>query len=158
MIIGKKSYYPKAQACRFVLGHELTKRAYQDTHSNDCNTINQRIDSAQQDAQHPTLFPFVGNPREPMPTGLPFRLSDYIELVDWTGRTIREDKRGFVPAHLPHILERRYIDAKQWRTLSTQFEVHCKTLVGEAQAQRNTAVLMGYQRTPGLARTRALFQ
>lgn len=40
------------------------------------------------------LFPFVGNPREPMPEGLPFRLMDYLELVDWTGRQCREDKRG----------------------------------------------------------------
>ena len=37
---------------------------------------------------------FVGNPRQNMPDGLPFRLADYLELVDWTGRQIREDKRG----------------------------------------------------------------
>jgi len=28
------------------------------------------------------LFPFVGNPRENMPVGLPFKLEDYLELVD----------------------------------------------------------------------------
>ena len=32
---------------------------------------------------HPTqpsdLLPFVGNPREPMPQGLPFMLADYLE-------------------------------------------------------------------------------
>ncbi|PCK07293.1 MAG: hypothetical protein COA42_15160 [Alteromonadaceae bacterium] len=31
--------------------------------------------------QEKTLMPFVGNPREPMPHGLPFHLQDYIELV-----------------------------------------------------------------------------
>lgn len=40
-----------------------------------------------------TLMPFVGNPREPMPQGLPFQLEDYIKLVDWSGRIIREGKR-----------------------------------------------------------------
>jgi REP element-mobilizing transposase RayT len=32
--------------------------------------------------QPKTLFPFVGNPREPMPQGLPFKLEDYLELLD----------------------------------------------------------------------------
>ncbi len=36
-------------------------------------------------ATPPNLFPFAGNPRENMPDGLPFRLMDYLELVDWTG-------------------------------------------------------------------------
>ena len=34
---------------------------------------------------------FVGNPRVNMPDGLPFRLTDYLELVDWIGRQIREE-------------------------------------------------------------------
>jgi len=29
-----------------------------------------------------------------MPEGLPFHLADYLELVNWTGRAVREDKRG----------------------------------------------------------------
>ena len=28
--------------------------------------------------------------------GLPFLLEDYLEVVDWTGRIIREDKRGSI--------------------------------------------------------------
>lgn len=52
------------------------------------------------------LLPFVGNPRQQMPKGLPFRLKDYLELIDWTGRVLREDKRGAIPAHLPPLLER----------------------------------------------------
>jgi len=32
------------------------------------------------------LYPFAGNPRTDMPDGLPFELSEYIELVDLTCR------------------------------------------------------------------------
>jgi hypothetical protein len=38
------------------------------------------------------LLPFAGNLRKNMPKGLPFRLKDYLELVDWTGRAILELK------------------------------------------------------------------
>lgn len=33
-----------------------------------------------------------------IPEGLPFRFKDYLELVDWTGRIVREDKSGSIPA------------------------------------------------------------
>jgi len=46
--------------------------------------------------QSKTLMPFAGNPREAMPKGLPFKLTDYIELVDLSGRIIREEKKGFI--------------------------------------------------------------
>jgi hypothetical protein len=35
------------------------------------------------------LHAFAGNPRRDMPNGLPFRLTDYLEPVDWTGRILR---------------------------------------------------------------------
>lgn len=54
--------------------------------------------------QNKTLTPFTGNPRQAMSDGLPFRLTDYIELVDWTGRIMRDDKRGYIKNELPPIL------------------------------------------------------
>ena len=78
------------------------------------------------------LYPFVGNPREPMPEGLPFNLKDYLELVDWTGRIIREDKRGAIDNHLPPILDRLNIEPKHWLYLTQNFESRLKNLVGSA--------------------------
>jgi hypothetical protein len=56
--------------------------------------------------QPPQLLPFVGNPREPMPDCLPFKLDDYLELVDWSGRIVREGKRGAIAASTPALLLR----------------------------------------------------
>jgi len=42
-------------------------------------------------------------------------LQDYLELVNWTGRIIRYDKRGFIKAELPPILERLQVSPDQWR-------------------------------------------
>jgi hypothetical protein len=35
-----------------------------------------------------------------MATAIPFAFDDYLELVDTTGRVIREDKRGYIPGVL----------------------------------------------------------
>jgi len=56
--------------------------------------------------QPPELFPFVGGVRKGMPEGLPFYLADYLELVNWNGRAVREDKHGAIAEDLPPILER----------------------------------------------------
>lgn len=52
-------------------------------------------------ASAPCLHPFVGYPRKGIPSSIPFRLMDYLELVDWTGRQIPEDKRGYLSSALP---------------------------------------------------------
>lgn len=58
--------------------------------------------------------------------GIDFKLSDYLELVDYTGRTIREDKAaGAIPEHLSPILNRIGCKTEYWvffvKNLSTRF-------------------------------------
>ena len=84
--------------------------------SSDHTSIKQRISKAQQVSQpnHPrqqvsSLMPFVGYPRENMPKGLPFRLIDYLELVDWSGWILREDKKGAISGTIPPVLFHRYL-------------------------------------------------
>ena len=48
------------------------------------------------------LKPFADDNDE----GIPFRLKDYLELVDWAGREIKRNKQGYIPAHTPRILTR----------------------------------------------------
>ncbi|GAB1263576.1 transposase [Aurantivibrio infirmus] len=120
-------------------------------------SIQRRITALKSTGEQPkTLMSFVGNPRQDMPTGLPFPLKDYIELVDWTGRIIRDDKRGSIPQQLPPVLTRLNIDPQHWITLSTQFESRFKNLVGCAYTLKRAAKQFGYLRTPGLAGCRAL--
>ena len=84
--------------------------------------------SIQERIQHPattTLRPF-GGPSE-RDAGLPYGLKDYLELVDWTGRMIRNGRRGFIGRELPPILSRLQISPEQWRINTTQFEaIHAR--------------------------------
>jgi len=103
------------------------------------------------------LFPFAGNPRKEMPVGLPFRFEDYLELVDWTGRHLREDKKGSIPEDLPPILQRLQIDPQHWLYMSQHFESRFKGLVGTAYSLRTACQRMGYQRAVGMGYCQALF-
>lgn len=103
------------------------------------------------------LAKFVGNPRKNMPKGLPFQLKDYLELVDWTGRQLRENKRGAIDTRFPPILERLNINPRQWLILSTQFESRFKGLVGSVFSLKQATTKLGYRRTVGLSTCKALF-
>lgn len=65
-----------------------------------------------------------------MPDGLPFELSDYLELVDMTGRIIREDKRGSIDASLLPILQRLNISSENWLCIVTEFGARTGNVVG----------------------------
>lgn len=120
-------------------------------------SIKRRIDSAKKDQTPKNLAQFVGNPREPMPEGMPFKLKDYIELVEWSGRIIRKGKRGCIPDVLPPILERIGIEPENWLALTNDFEKNTKTFVGRDDRIEAAALSLGYKRTPNRQNCKSLF-
>jgi len=122
--------------------------------NNDC------LRSPTQDYGHPTIdWPFSGNPRNDMPKGLPFHLRDYLELVDWSGRIIREDKKGHIPEALPDILKRIELDinSRHWLYLTQHFEDPFKHLVGAAHHMRSVCEAMGQRWAHGISQCERLF-
>jgi len=69
-----------------------------------------------------TLLHFGESQENHSRTGILFAFEDYLELVDWTGRVIRHDKRGYIDSELPPILHRLQIPREQWHLNATQFE------------------------------------
>ena len=45
-----------------------------------------------------------------------------VKISIWTGRILREDKKGAIPANTPGILRRLNIDSKHWVSLAQDFE------------------------------------
>lgn len=68
------------------------------------------------------LTQFEGSVTKEEQAGILFSLEDYLELVDYTGRCIRSDKRGSIPDHLPPILHRLTLDHDTWLANATRFE------------------------------------
>jgi REP element-mobilizing transposase RayT len=80
--------------------------------------------------QAPELLNFAGNPKQDMPDGIPMRLTDYLDLVDWTGRQIKENKRGAISGSEPAIMDRLGINAEHWLYITQNFESEFKDIVG----------------------------
>jgi len=132
--------------------------------TSDHTSIKQRIKKAQQSSnpnhsrqQSQGLMPFAGYPRKNMPKGLPFRLTDYLELVDWSGRILREDKRGAITEQTSPILQRLNIEPKHWHYLTQHYESSFKGLVGSVFKLKQACQTLGYKRTPGLRACKEFF-
>ncbi|WCN13402.1 transposase [Marinomonas mediterranea] len=93
-------------------------------------SVKKRVKSAKRAEQPQELMPFIGNERENQPTGIAFKLKDYFDLVDLTGRVVREDKRGSIDLSLSPILQRVGISHENWITIATQFESNSSSIVG----------------------------
>jgi len=73
------------------------------------------------------LLPFEVKLRNETQTGILFNFQEYLKLVDWTGRVIRRDKRGYIDGEQLPILTRLQITSDQWCLNATQFEaIHVK--------------------------------
>lgn len=54
-------------------------------------------------------------------TGIPFHFADYLELIDWTGRAIRHDKKGFIDNQRPKLLNELGIASDAWLLSAKEF-------------------------------------
>jgi hypothetical protein len=128
----------------------------------DYTSIQQRIHhilNCKQPEQHQqpkTLSPFAGNPRKNMPNGIPFELKEYIELVDVTGKCIREDKAGHISQNLPKILTRLNISEDNWLTITQQFTKVFHGAVGHEHILQNFSNNQQLKRRPNLSSCRKL--
>jgi len=121
------------------------------------NKADSDLQDHHEDLQPKSLMPFAGNPRQPMPFGLKCNLIDYIELIDWTGRQIREDKRGAINERIPPILNRLQISPTHWQTLTTEFESRFKGIAGSALSIKEKRARFGLTRNQNWTNSRLLF-
>jgi putative transposase len=86
---------------------------------------------------------------------LPITAEDYIALIDWTGRAIREDKKGAIPSHLQPILTRLKVKPDKWVQFATSFQQKFAHFAGNMRLEQYRP--SGYQRVPGVGAARQLY-
>ena len=84
-------------------------------------------------------------------------LDDYLRLVDWTGRQIREDKRGAIPNDLAPILERLKVNPENWLGTVTRFEKFFFRAAGRLKSMTDTARQAGVRWLRGCRASRQAF-
>jgi REP element-mobilizing transposase RayT len=107
--------------------------------------------------QEKSLHPFVGNPKMGQPLGIQMKLTDYLELVDCTGKILRNDKRGVISSSAEKILNRLKIGEEQWLDMASNFEERFSSFVGGESSLRIACDHLKYQRPPGLATCKLMF-
>ena len=141
----------------------------------DLNPIRAKMDKTPETAQHTSikkrimavknsepqphsLVPFVGGYRHNMPKGIAYHLKDYCELIDTTGRCIREGKTGHIDSSQSPILERLSLDSEQWLTLTTEFEKHFCYAAGAELMMNEFKAHTNHKRLRGMGTAIALFK
>ena len=102
------------------------------------------------------LLPFDATGR--MAAAIPFAFDDYLELVDSTGRVIREDKRGYIPGETPQILERLNIDPEQFIATAARMLDLLSTAIGAPEHLTAHCVARNVAFLRGMGAARALFE
>lgn len=90
-------------------------------------------------AHHTPLLPFI----EQAEDGIPFKLKEYLELVEWAGRAIKENKRGYIPSGMPPILTRLGMRATPVLAYIVKQEKHTSAALGPVSMLRAFAKSVG---------------
>ncbi|MBA6364496.1 transposase [Colwellia sp. BRX8-4] len=120
-------------------------------------SVKLRCEQAKKSQQPNALLSFVGHPRKKMVKGLTFELTDYLQLIELTGRCIREDKYGFIENSQPNILSRLNISAKNWLIITTQFSKQFHGAVGHEDALSDYCEHQKLKRRQNLSHCNKLF-
>jgi REP element-mobilizing transposase RayT len=100
-------------------------------------------------------MPFDATARTPW--AVPFAFADYLELVDWTGRAIRSDKRGRIPAGYPRILDRLGIDPERFIGYAERLLKAFGTAVGAPAAMASLCARRQTKYLHGIRAARRMF-
>ncbi len=128
----------------------------------DYTSIQQRIRESLGEEKHsdvlPTLMPLVAAREDNHPNAIGFTANDYLQLVDWAGRAIREDKRGSIPSDTPPILARLGLEQNGFvEHLRGHKDKPHPLVMGPVDKVRATAQRLGQRFIKGLGESKLLY-
>ncbi len=89
------------------------------------------------------LLPFRDAISDSLSPHLPMSLEEYLGLLDWSGRAIREGKRGSIPEHLANIFERLNLRESGWLLTINGFHKRFFRAAGNLEGMRKIGTNWG---------------
>ncbi len=123
--------------------------------TSDFTAVQERIEQWREGRRKSWLKPL--QTKKGKPGVIPFALADYFELVDWTGRAIRDDKRGAIAGQLPPILHRLKMNPNEWLKTMRPHGNRFVLGVGRLKALQAFAEKTGRRWLHGMVASRCLF-
>ena len=114
-------------------------------------SIQQRI--IYPDKQHLMAFKDSGSSNNV----IPYRYSDYLQLVDWAGRSISGDKKGFIPETMQPILERLGMDQEPLIKYLANKQQEPVNALGPASRLKDMAASLGMKFLRGVSLGKQLY-
>jgi REP element-mobilizing transposase RayT len=104
------------------------------------------------------LMPLVKQSQDRHENAIGFTLKDYLELIDWAGRAVRENKRGSIAESAPPILQRIGLEPQRYlQHLSGQAATEQPVMLGPIHRLREAAVFLERAFIKGIAEARRLY-
>lgn len=130
----------------------IQQRIHQHSNRSQLNT------PAQDKTQTLPLMPLVKQHKDPHCNAIGFTLKDYLQLVDWAGRAVREGKRGAVSEDAPPILQRIGLEPGRFlEHLQGHAATEDQTAMGQLQRIRQAAEALGRRFLKGGGEARRLY-
>jgi REP element-mobilizing transposase RayT len=125
--------YVDLNPIRAKMANSIERSEYTSAHERIHGNASQHIAKALENDPIKSLYGFVGDKSQDTPEGIPFSLIDYLELLDWTSRVLRNDKRGVVLGTQPQLLYVLGIDDETWCELASSFGKNYHGAVGSLE-------------------------
>jgi hypothetical protein len=122
-------------------------------HVNELIAVNSGLDTEDNKC---FLMPFDGTGS--VSWAIPYVFEDYLELVDWTGRAVREDKRGFIDDRQPKILQRLGINGESFIEYAISFLKEFGHAVAVPEHLVDLCVKRNQRYLKGMRASRKLFE
>ncbi len=89
--------------------------------------------------------------------GIPYSLKDYFELADWTGRAIRQDKRGSISGKEPKIISKLGINRGMWLDTVKEYGESQHAFIGSEKQLKEVCEATGKKWLAGIKSSRVLY-
>ena len=86
-----------------------------------------------------------------------FLLTNYFQLIDWTGRIIREGKQGYIDGTVPDILKRLQVNPHAWLKFMQPEGNRFRRVAGRLLSIKKYGEILGKQWLHGVAMSQQLF-